>query len=62
MMKSMEYRGMKFECKDKQRFSTKEKANREIFILMKESLGGVVDLRPYKCKHCKGYHLTSKIK
>jgi hypothetical protein len=52
----------KFECKDKQRFLTKERANREIFILMKESLGGVVDLRPYKCKHCKGFHLTSKIK
>jgi hypothetical protein len=52
----------KFECKDKKRFSTKEQANEHIYTLVMESLGGVIELRPYKCKHCKGYHLTSKVK
>jgi hypothetical protein len=52
----------KFECKGKQRFEFKNEALEAIAAMMKETFGGVVDLRPYKCKHCKGFHLTSKIK
>jgi hypothetical protein len=33
-----------------------------IAMMIKESLGGVVELRPYKCRKCRKYHLTSRIK
>jgi len=32
----------------------------DIYLRIVESAGGVVDLRPYKCKYCKAWHLTSK--
>lgn len=51
----------KWECRNKQRFISKEDAEEEIYIYKEESLGGITELRPYKCKYCKGWHLTSKI-
>ncbi len=50
----------KWECKGKERFSTKEEALNLIFDINEESFGGYTHLRPYKCKYCKGYHLTSQ--
>ena len=49
-------------CEDKRRYTSKDDALKSISSMMNESLGGTVDLRPYKCKKCKGYHLTSNIK
>lgn len=50
-----------FGCKGKRRFKTKDEINREIFRLMEDSFLNTTNLRGYKCKSCKGYHLTSKI-
>ena len=52
----------KFVCKTKRQFSTRSEALDEIRRLIEESFGGVVDLRPYKCKYCRFYHLTSFVK
>lgn len=52
----------KFECNGKTCYSSKEEANQEINRMMTESFGGVGDLRCYKCKYCKSYHLTSRVK
>jgi len=49
-------------CENKRRYPSKNDALKAIASMMNESLGGTVDLRPYKCKKCKGYHLTSNIK
>ena len=49
-------------CENKRRYTSKDDALKSIASMMNESLGGTVDLRPYKCKKCKGYHLTSNIK
>lgn len=49
-------------CSGKLCYNSKNEANREINRMMKESFGGVGDLRCYKCKYCKSYHLTSNIK
>ena len=53
---------MKFECKDKQPYDTKEDAMKAIASMVNESYGGIVELRTYKCKNCHKWHLTSKIK
>ena len=52
----------KFECKGKEKYNSKEEADREIFRIMYESCGGAIDLRSYKCKYCSGWHFTSNIK
>ena len=52
----------KFICKTKRQFSTRSDALDEIKRLVDESFGGVVELRPYKCKYCKKFHLTSSVK
>jgi predicted Zn-ribbon and HTH transcriptional regulator len=52
----------KFGCNGKQRYKNKIDALSDIYRRMNESAGGCVDLRPYKCKSCKGFHLTSQIK
>lgn len=50
----------KWECKDKRRYETKEEALEEIFFIIQESFGGNISVRPYRCKYCTGWHLTSK--
>jgi len=52
----------KFECQGKDRFLKREDAMRKIFKMQYDSFGGVGDLRPYKCKHCGGWHLTSNLR
>ena len=52
----------KWECKNKKQYSSKQSANAEIYRVTIESAGGVVDLRCYKCKFCKKFHLTSSQK
>jgi len=52
----------KWECKNKKQYASKHEASEEIYRIMTESAGGAVDLRYYKCKYCKKYHLTSTIK
>lgn len=43
-------------------YDTKREAQADIYLRIAESAGGVVDLRPYRCKHCKKWHLTSSVK
>lgn len=50
---------LKFECKGKRQFETKDEVMAEILRMMDESAGGFGFLRPYKCKHCKAWHMTS---
>ena len=52
----------KFGCKGKRRYNMKDDAHIEILRLMNEALVGTTNLRAYKCKHCKGWHLTSSSK
>ena len=52
----------KWECKNKKQYPSKHEASSEIYRIMKESYGGAVDLRYYKCKYCKFFHLTSSTK
>ena len=52
----------KFECKNKKPYDSKEDALKSIAFMFRESFGGIVDLRPYKCKYCGKYHLTSLVK
>ena len=49
----------KFECKGKRLFDTKWEVMTEILRMMDESYGGFGFLRPYRCKYCKGWHMTS---
>ena len=46
-------------CKGKVRYETKDAAYLAIYNQMVESRGGSTILRTYKCKFCKGFHLTS---
>ncbi len=50
----------KWECQGKEQFDSKEEAMEHIFYMIEESYGGYVFLRPYKCKYCKSWHLTSR--
>ena len=50
----------KWECKNKEQYESKEKALEHIFLMNEESFGGHTFLRPYKCKYCKAWHLTSR--
>lgn len=52
----------KFQCNNKRQYSNKDEAREEIYRIITESYGGAVNLRYYKCKYCKKYHLTSNIK
>lgn len=52
----------KFECKDKKRYAKKEDAEYEIFMFMVEAYQNYTLLRTYKCKFCKGWHLTSNFR
>jgi hypothetical protein len=49
----------KFECKGKRQYDTKIEVMKEIHRMMEESYGGFGFLRPYRCKYCKKWHLTS---
>jgi hypothetical protein len=49
----------KWECKNKRQYTSKEEAGAAINRMNQESYGGVTDLRFYKCKFCKKFHLTS---
>jgi hypothetical protein len=51
----------KFECKGKRRFATASEIHDEIFRIMTEACQNYSTLKPYKCKYCHGYHLTSDI-
>lgn len=50
----------KWECQNKKRYETKDKAMRQIHRMNEESFGGHTFLKPYRCKFCHGYHLTSR--
>ena len=50
---------IKFECKGKRQYDTKKEIMKDIFRMIDESYGGYSFLRPYKCKFCHKYHLTS---
>jgi hypothetical protein len=52
----------KKECRVKKQYDTKYDASREIYRLMVESAGGISNLRYYKCRFCKKFHLTSSQK
>jgi hypothetical protein len=52
----------KFVCGSKRKFSSRGDAYDEIKRLKYESCGGVDELRVYRCKHCKRWHLTSSVK
>jgi len=52
----------KFECRGKHRYESKRDVLIDIQIRIADSYGGVVDLRPYKCKYCKSWHMTSNTK
>lgn len=45
-------------CGQKERFRNKNEAWVGAAIRQEESLGNV-RVRPYRCRHCKGWHLTS---
>jgi len=61
-MKMVMSSDIKVECQGKERYDSRTDVMKKIFKLQYDSFGGVSDLRPYKCKHCKGWHLTSTIK
>jgi hypothetical protein len=48
-------------CRGKKPYDSRDDAMRVIKEMMDDSYGGVVGLRPYKCKHCKKFHLTSSV-
>lgn len=52
----------KWECRGKHRYKSRKECWIDIQIRIAESYGGVVDLKPYKCKFCKDWHMTSQIK
>lgn len=49
-----------FECKGKKEFDSKEEAMEHIWYMIEESYGGYVFVKPYKCKYCFKWHLTSR--
>ena len=49
-------------CKGKVRYSTKDEAYLAIYNHMVEARWGNTPIRAYKCKYCKGFHLTSELK
>lgn len=49
----------KFECKGKRQYDSKKEIMKDILRMMNESYGGFGFLRPYRCKYCKKWHLTS---
>ena len=50
-----------FECQGKTQYASKNKAMTEIHRIIEDSCGGEgKELRPYKCKYCNYWHLTSK--
>ena len=51
---------IKFECNGKRQYNSKDDANREIYRMMVESFSNTTFLRPYKCRFCKSWHLTSR--
>jgi hypothetical protein len=51
----------KMGCRNKDPYDSRDDAMRAIKQMMDDSCGGVVGLRPYKCKHCKKFHLTSSV-
>jgi hypothetical protein len=51
----------KFECNNKHEYPSKDEAYKAAYSLLRES-GGASILRPYKCKYCKKFHLTSSVK
>lgn len=53
---------IKIECMGKHSYNKKDDAMYEIYRRIYESAGGVIELRPYKCKFCKKWHLTSNVK
>jgi hypothetical protein len=51
---------VKFECKGKDDYVSRDEARKAIHRMMYDSFGGIgSNLRPYKCKHCGKWHLTS---
>ena len=50
---------VKFECKGKHPYNNRDEAQADIYLRIAESQGGVIDLRAYKCRYCKKWHLTS---
>ena len=56
----MNAKKLKWECQGKEQFDSKEEAMDHIWYMIEESYGGYTFLRPYKCKYCKGWHLTSR--
>jgi len=49
---------MKNLCCGKNKYDSKKEAMDLIALIKHESFGGVVDLKPYKCKKCHKWHLT----
>ena len=49
----------RFECKGKEEFDSKQEAMEHIWYMIEESYGGYVFVKPYKCKFCGKFHLTS---
>lgn len=47
-------------CNHKQVYKTKKEAYQMISYLMEDSFDGIIPLRVYKCKMCKGWHLTKE--
>ena len=43
-------------------YTSKTDAMKEIARIVKESFGGAMDLRAYRRKQCKKWHLTSNVK
>jgi len=49
-------------CYGKQKYGSRKKAGESAVFLMDDSYGGTGVIKPYKCKKCKKYHLTSSVK